>query len=1661
MKKILFLLLTSLIVSSNILGQVNNYGFSHSVGTYEALVGGTSIIAALTDDDNSAATNIGFDFVYNSTNFTQFVANSNGHIRLGSSAPTSNFSPISTAGNTNAISFFGRDGMTGGAVRYLLTGVAPDRILTIEYPDYRVSYSSTTNTLSAQIKLYETTNVIEIIYGSSARNATYTAQVGIRGGSDATDYNNRTTNSDWAATTAGSSSTSTVTLSITVFPVSGTTFTWSPPAPMAFASSTTEQASTANTTMGAINQEVIRLNVITTGALSPFDVTSITFSTAGSTNAADIANAKIYYTTNTTFATTTQFGSTEVSPSGTFTVSGSRTLAIGNNYFWLAYDIAAGATDGNVVDGQCTQFVTSEEKAVRVPTETNPAGVRTILAPLSGNYNVGAGEVYTTLTGAGGLFSNINALGLSGNLTAIITTDLTEPGTFALNQWTETGAGNYTVTIQPSEAVSKTISGDYSGGLLRLNGADRVTIDGRFGGSGNYLTIQNTSTEPNTAAIQLLSLGAGVGATDNTIRNCNIAAGSNTVTSTFGIFAGGASISTYGTGSDNDDLTIIQNVVTKAFYGIYAVGVVTTGVLDNLVINENTIGSSTVTDVISNRGIQVGNATNVQVNQNTVFGFRSNSTTIQITGIEFSTNVVNATISRNLIYDLQYTETLNKAGQGISVSSVSNSNIEISNNVIHSLKGHGSQTASNNSWGIMIMAGSQIGVYYNSINMTETFGNTNTNIHGGIYVASGVSNLSVQNNVIASQAAFGVFYNVYSLAANTAYTAINYNDYFVNGVLPANTTRHVGYLTTPRTTLADWQTATTQDANSISADPQFLSEINLQPFTGSPVLATGTPIVGIATDYTGAVRSLTNPSIGAYESGRAPAAVGWANLQWPPTAIITEGQTFTAYARVWQDGVTPGPGPGAGIESWFGWSATNTDPATWSNWISGSYNMDHGNDDEWMANIGAGITTGTYYYASRFRTIGGTFQYGGYSAGFWNGTTNVSGVLTVNPYTVTSFPWTETFEDDSPSRTAWSQIQEVGAGSWTYVAGSSGGSITNAYAGTKNARFVSTSGTASPITKLISPPINLTGVVSPEVNFYYGQEFWTPDQNETKVYYRISSGDPWVEIAHYTTNIAAWTGVTLALPNPSATYQIAFEGINNYGYANVVDNVTVRGSNTWNGTVSTDWTVSGNWTGGVPGATNSVVIGVAPNNPLISNAVTVNNLTINGGVLSVGNGGQLTVNGALTNNAGITGLVLQSNASGTGSLMHNTSDVAATIKRYITGGQYHFASVPLTAAASPTAALFIHSYLWKYDPTLPDWVKYLNEADALPVTQGYMLWYTGANTTYSFAGNMNNGAFTAATPGGVGTFNLVPNPYPSAIDWDALAGWTKTNVANATYIYNNTQYASYVGGVGTNGGTNIIPAGQGYFVQASGGVGTLAMNNDVRVHSSQAFFNEPVINDLFRVAVSVNGESDETVVRFTESATASFDSQYDAAKLYGHASAPQLYTMAADNQMLSINSLAMTEGGVSVPLSFEFTSDGEITLQFSGVGSFSELQAIFIEDQLTGSMTNLRQHGSYSFNHLVSNDPDRFLLHFRDITGLDDSGIGWQVWSSDRKVYVNIPELNGQRVSIEMFDVLGSRLYSNEGVLSSPTIIRAMNSGVAIIRVSSASRVYTTKIFIQ
>ena len=138
----------------------------------------------------------------------------------------------------------------------------------------------------------------------------------------------------------------------------------------------------------------------------------------------------------------------------------------------------------------------------------------------------------------------------------------------------------------------------------------------------------------------------------------------------------------------------------------------------------------------------------------------------------------------------------------------------------------------------------------------------------------------------------------------------------------------------------------------------------------------------------------------AYSTVTINALPTWGNLQWPASGAICAGGSFDIYGQVYENFVTNASYtlPGAGIVAQFGYSTSNSNPNTWTNWSNATYNIGWENNDEFKGTL-SGLSAGTYYYAFRYALNNGTcYVYGAYSGsggGFWDGSSNVNGQLIV------------------------------------------------------------------------------------------------------------------------------------------------------------------------------------------------------------------------------------------------------------------------------------------------------------------------------------------------------------------------------------------------------------------------------------------------------------------------------------------------------------------------------------------------------------------------------------------------------------------------------------------------------------------------------------------
>jgi hypothetical protein len=139
---------------------------------------------------------------------------------------------ISANATSGGMGFHFRFSRSGFGIRFQTIGTSPNRTLVVQWTGWqRYTTSGAFGELyNFQIRLNETTNTINIVYNIQGPTSTTarTFEVGLRGSAN-TDFNNRTSTTNWASTTAGTLNSSTVTLSNTVKPSSGLTYTWTPP----------------------------------------------------------------------------------------------------------------------------------------------------------------------------------------------------------------------------------------------------------------------------------------------------------------------------------------------------------------------------------------------------------------------------------------------------------------------------------------------------------------------------------------------------------------------------------------------------------------------------------------------------------------------------------------------------------------------------------------------------------------------------------------------------------------------------------------------------------------------------------------------------------------------------------------------------------------------------------------------------------------------------------------------------------------------------------------------------------------------------------------------------------------------------------------------------------------------------------------------------------------------------------------------------------------------------------------------------------------------------------------------------------------------------------------------------------------------------------------
>lgn len=460
-------------------------------------------------------------------------------------------------------------------------------------------------------------------------------------------------------------------------------------------------------------------------------------------------------------------------------------------------------------------------------------------------------------------------------------------------------------------------------------------------------------------------------------------------------------------------------------------------------------------------------------------------------------------------------------------------------------------------------------------------------------------------------------------------------------------------------------------------------------------------------------------------------------------------------------------------------------------------------------------------------------------------------------------------------------------------------------------------------------------------------------------------------------------------------------------------------------------TVRGNFNNsGLFNAQNGTVLLNGTSNQAIGGSSTTNfyNLTLNNNAGAILNSnenliGTLTLNnGAFNTNLKIFTMVSTATATARIAQITGTGDIIGIVRvqRYAPGGSTGWAllGTPISSALSfadwddnifiscPTcpdgnASNFLSIY--HYDETAAG--TYSDAASYIPINtindpiisnKGYWVYlgdgFTTTNpitldvigTVRKFNQTIPLSVTNNAAAADVG-WNLIHNPYPSAISWAALKG-TTPNIDNAIYAYNADLNggaggnATYVNGisspaVGSGGIGDVIPMCQGFYVHSTGAT-ALNASESIKVAGNSTFLRTSSQSSISQVRLTLtksSGYKDEGVVYIQPGSTTSFDAFYDAIKMSGQD--PYAPTIAIENgaDIFQIQGIPTVAGTFSTYVKTLTGYSGSYTISASDLNSFPVGTCFKLFDRFTSTTTDLT-NSNYVFNLSDTTTVSRFIL---------------------------------------------------------------------------------------
>jgi hypothetical protein len=359
---------------------------------------------------------------------------------------------------------------------------------------------------------------------------------------------------------------------------------------------------------------------------------------------------------------------------------------------------------------------------------------------------------------------------------------------------------------------------------------------------------------------------------------------------------------------------------------------------------------------------------------------------------------------------------------------------------------------------------------------------------------------------------------------------------------------------------------------------------------------------------------------------------------------------------------------------------------------------------------------------------------------------------------------------------------------------------------------------------------------------------------------------------------------------------------------------------------------------------------------------------------------------------------------------------------------------------------------------------------------------SSGNLNWAFTGTLKQGPLSVATTQNFGCtgaitgadgYNLVANPYPAPISWTKLEALNTGNYNTSVSYFplNSGVMSSYAAGLGGTGtAQDVIPAGQGFYVEDQQGGGNLNFDESVKTE-----FNN---HNAFRLRVSGQYDKDDALLTINPNASLNYEKKNDARKIFntpGYGGGQATYskyttvsTQAPGGEYMAINYIPPTNYSLSIPVLVRVSTTGSYTLDANDFDNYQS--CIVIRDKLTNIYTDLKAN-NYVFNINDTTNTPRFELF---VCANGSAPLGVKELFANSNISIS-SDKTGPLVTtsfetptdavISVYNILGEKITADIKVSGTQTTTRINNlnlhSQVAIIKVTAANQSVSKRIIVE